>query len=202
MVGRLDPADNILAINGTGTSSAWHVLPKIQIDSMKIKTSESGVGPSDHTSFYLKDIPVLHFFTGTHDDYHKPSDDEYKINYDGIADVNDYVFALIDSLDDYGKIDFQKTKEDTMTAPKFTVTLGVVPDYMYDGKGMRIDGVTEGKPASNAGLKTGDVVIRLGEIEIVDMMSYMKGLAQFKKGDKTTVKVLRDGSEVELEIQF
>jgi C-terminal processing protease CtpA/Prc len=169
---------------------------------MKIVTSESGVGPSDHTSFYLKDIPVLHFFTGPHEDYHKPSDDEYKINYPGIVSINKYVLSLIDSLDRIGDIDFIKTKEDTQSTPQFTVTLGVVPDYMFDGKGMRIDGVTDGKPAAVAGLQAGDVVIRLGEFEVNDMMGYMTALSKFVKGDKTTVRVIRSGEEREFVVQF
>ncbi len=202
MVGRMDRNDYVLGINGVGTSSSWLTVPKIHIDSMRIKTTESGIGPSDHTSFYLKDIPVLHFFSGTHEDYHKPSDDEEKINYDGIVDINKYVLALIDSLNDDGKIDFQKTKEDTMDVPRFTVTLGIVPDYLFDGNGLRVDGVTEGKPAFQAGLKAGDIIIKLGDLEITDMMSYMKGLSLFKKGDKTSVSFLRDGTEIEAEVQF
>jgi hypothetical protein len=202
MVGRLDTQSRKLGLNGTGTSPAWQIVTRIEAGDLNIKTSESGVGPSDHTSFYLHDIPVLHFFSGTHNDYHKPADDEWKINYSGMADINQFVLALIDSLDDLGKLQFQKTKEDTMQVPQFTVTLGVVPDYMFDGRGMRIDGVTEGKPASKAGLKTGDVVIKLGDTEVFDMMSYMKALSLFKKGDRTTVVILRDNEELSADVQF
>ena len=90
----------------------------------------------------------------------------------------------------------------TENTPRFKVTLGVVPDYLYDGKGMRIDGLTEGKPAANAGLKVGDVVVKLGAIEVTDMMAYMKALSQFNKGDTTKVKVLRAGKEEEAEVTF
>ena len=91
---------------------------------------------------------------------------------------------------------------DNEEAPKFKVTLGVVPDYLFDGKGMRIDGITEGKPASNAGLQVGDVVIKLGPLEVNDMMDYMKGLALFNKGDTAPIKVLRAGKEIDTQVTF
>jgi len=202
MVGRLNE-EKALAINGVGTSPGWTPnLEDIKVDSIKIVTSESGVGPSDHTSFYLKDIPVLHFFTGQHEDYHKPSDDADKINYEGLYSVTIFIDSLITRLDNDGKLEFTKTKDDSNDTPRFTVTLGVVPDYLFDGKGMRIDGVSEDKPAQKAGLETGDVVIQLGEIEVVDMMSYMKALAEFKKGDATTVTVQRGNEKLSYPIQF
>ena len=202
MVGRLNE-ENALAINGTGTSPSWNeIIEDIDIDSLKLITSESGIGPSDHTSFYLKDIPVLHFFTGQHEDYHKPSDDADKINYEGIYVVSAYIDSLITRLDQNDKLAFTKTKDESSNAPKFTVTLGVVPDYMFDGKGMRIDGVSEDKPAMRAGLLAGDVVIQLGDIEVTDMMSYMKALSAFKKGDATEVIVQRDKEKLSYPIQF
>jgi S1-C subfamily serine protease len=82
------------------------------------------------------------------------------------------------------------------------VTLGVVPDYTFNGEGMRIDGVTDGRPASKAGLKTGDVVVKLGEHRITDMMSYMKGLGLFTKGEQTVVTVLRDGQEMKANVTW
>jgi aminopeptidase YwaD len=204
MVGRLKPEDPVLIISGAGTSSAWKItFGYIKIDSLKTKTTDSGIGPSDHTSFYLKDIPVLHFFSGTHSDYHKPGDDEPFINYPGEIKIIHFIEELIHRIDDKGKLDFIKTKDESNDdAPRFKVTLGVVPDYAFEGKGMRIDGITEGKPASNAGLKQGDIVIQLGDINVVDMMSYMKALGQFKKGDTTKVKVMRGKDEVVKDITF
>jgi len=202
MVGRIDSL-NTLIINGAGTSPEWKVLEQLKGNDIHIKTTESGVGPSDQTSFYLSDIPVLHFFTGSHQDYHKPSDDADKINFDGIVTVLDYTFDLIAHIDSKGKIPFTKTNDSNNDdAPKFTVTLGVVPDYAYNGKGMRIDGVSDGKPASHAGLLTGDVVTKLGTHDVSDMMSYMKALSKFQKGDATTVTFLRNGNELTLPIQF
>lgn len=194
MVGRLDPEKNTLGINAVGTSPFWKdALAGIQIDDMKVKTAESGVGPSDHTSFYLKDLPVLHFFSGTHSDYHKPSDDENLINYAGVDKIYRYVWALLGKLNEKGdKLAFTQTKNDEEgDAPRWKVSLGVVPDYLFDGEGMRIDGVTEGKPASKAKLLAGDIVVRMGQNEVKDMMSYMRALSKFEKGQTVEVEVLR-----------
>ncbi len=203
MVGRLDTADRKIEVNGYGTSPAWQVVMNIPTDRITIKTSASGIGPSDHTSFYLKDIPVLHFFTGAHQDYHKPSDDALLVNYDGMVSIFNLTYALVDSLNDDGRIKFTAVAADTsQSTPRFKVTLGIIPDYMFSDEGVRIDGVTEGKPASVAGLKTGDVVIRLGEYTIGDMMSYMKALSRFNKGDTTTVVVKRAEETLDFKITF
>lgn len=201
MVGRYDE-DKGLAINGTGTSPSWKSFIDEDNTSMKLVLSESGIGPSDHTSFYLKDIPVLHFFTGQHEDYHKPSDDVDKINFDGLKLVEDYMFGLIMKAQTEEKLEFTPTKNESSEVPKWTVSLGVMPDYMFSGKGMRIDGVTEGRIASNAGLEKGDVVVKMGEYDVEDMMSYMKALSKFKKGDKTRLKVKREGEIKEYDIEF
>lgn len=201
MVGRLD-ASKGLAVNGTGTSPIWNwLLDAVNLDSLKLIKSESGVGPSDHTSFYLQDIPVLHFFTGQHEDYHKPGDDPEKVNEAGILKVASIIERMIVLMDDDEKIEFTKTKDESDN-PRFTVTLGVVPDYMYDGSGMRIDGVSEDKPAIKAGIEKGDVVVQLGDSTVTDMMSYMRALSTFEKGDKTTVVVDRSGKKLSFEIEF
>ncbi|MBL0340271.1 MAG: M28 family peptidase [Bacteroidetes bacterium] len=204
MIGRLKPEDPVLIINGAGTSPEWNkAFNLISVEGMKTKTTESGVGPSDHTSFYLKDIPVLHFFSGTHADYHKPEDDENKINYLGEKMILEYMLKMIAVIDNKGKIAFTKTKDsDSEDAPRFKVTLGVVPDYAFDGEGMRIDGLSDGKPAQKAGLLAGDIVVQLGENKVTDMMSYMKALGRFVKGDKTNVIVKRGTESVTKEIEF
>lgn len=202
MVGRLDSLGAI-GINGVGTSPTWDEVNRILVGNLKVKTTTSGIGPSDHTSFYLQGVPAIHFFTGTHADYHKPTDDEERINYPGMLRVARFIESLIATLNDDGQLAFTKTEEvNTEDTPRFKVTLGVVPDYLYDGKGMRIDGITEGKPAANAGLKVGDVVVKLGSVDVNDMMGYMKALAQFNKGDTAKVKVLRAGKEVETNVTF
>jgi hypothetical protein len=201
MVGRLNE-EKSLAIYGVGTSPSFSkVLDPINADSLKLVPSESGVGPSDHTSFYLQDLPVLHFFTGQHADYHKPSDDADKINYEGLVQVVRYISRLVAQLDTEPKLAFTKTK-DSSDSPRFTVSMGVVPDYLYSGKGMRVDGVSEGKPAQAAGLQKGDVVLQLGDSTIIDMMGYMRALSIFKKGDSTQVVVERAGQKIAAKIRF
>ena len=203
MVGRLND-EKTLAVNGTGTSPAWKKnLKKANTDKLNYVFSPSGIGPSDHTQFYLKDIPVLHFFTGQHDDYHRPSDDVEKVNFNGMVSISSLIKRLVKRLDDDGKIKFKKTKdEDSKKAPAFSVTLGVVPDYLFDGKGMRISGVKEDRPAVKAGMKEGDIVVKMGSVVVDDMMSYMKGLAEFEKGDKANVTFLRDGKKMEVRVSF
>ncbi|MDY7395818.1 M28 family peptidase [Aureibaculum sp. 2210JD6-5] len=201
MVGRLKE-DNALAVYGVGTSPIFKHIVNAYNDDFKLIIKESGVGPSDHTSFYLNNIPVLHFFTGQHEDYHRPGDDSDKLNYKGMETISNYIFDIITDLDDNGKLPFRKTKNESEEAPRFKVTLGVVPDYMFDGKGMRIDGVSEDKPAQKAGLQKGDVVVQLGDNPIDDMMGYMKALSTFKAGETTTVKVDRNGKIVEKNVTF
>ena len=201
MVGRLK-ADSTLAVYGVGTSPILKQVINSSNSQFKIIENESGVGPSDHTSFYNSDIPVLHFFTGQHEDYHKPSDDFDKLNYEGMEAISNYIFEIVTELDDDGKLAFRKTKNESEDVPRFRVGLGVIPDYLFDGKGMRIDGISEDKPAQKAGLQKGDIVIKLGDSTIVDMMSYMRALSSFNEGDKTKIVVDRNGAEVEAEIEF
>ena len=201
MVGRLKQ-DSTLAVYGVGTSPMFKQVLNAHNNKFKLIENESGVGPSDYTSFYLADIPVLHFFTGQHEDYHKPSDDSEKLNYAGMEKISEYIFDIITDLNDNGKLAFRKTKNESDNTPRFKVGLGVIPDYLYDGKGMRIDGVSEGKPAQKAGLQKGDIVIQLGDSTVVDMMSYMRALSVFDKGDKTKAVVDRNGKKVNAEIQF
>jgi Zn-dependent M28 family amino/carboxypeptidase len=201
MVGRLKK-DSTLAVYGVGTTPVFKQVINASNNKFKLIEKESGVGPSDHTSFYLNDIPVLHFFTGQHKDYHRPSDDFDKLNYEGMEAISNYIFDIITDLNDKGKLDFRKTKNESENTPRFKVTLGVVPDYMFDGKGMRIDGVTENKPAQKAGIQKADIVIQLGEHEVNDMMGYMKALSKFEKGDTTTAKIVRNGKIIEVEVTF
>jgi Zn-dependent M28 family amino/carboxypeptidase len=204
MLGRLKPDEPVLLINGTGTSSAWYsAIDTAGMMGLRIKVTESGIGPSDHTSFYLDSIPAIHFFSGTHGDYHKPSDDEPLINYDGEVKIVRVINTVVDKLNDKGKINYIKTKDNTNEdAPRFKVTLGVVPDYAFEGEGMRIDGVSDGRPAAKAGLLKGDIVLQIGENKITDMMTYMKALGKFTKGETTKVKVIRGKEIIEKDITF
>lgn len=205
MVGRLNPYTRNLSINGVGTSPLWvEYLTKVcDTNEIKMKTTESGVGPSDHTSFYLENIPVLHFFTGLHEDYHKPADDEEKINYTGMNSVYNLILSLIKELDQVEKIGFSKTKDqESGKAPKLSVTLGIIPDYMYDGGGVRLDGVREGKPAFNAGLLRGDTIVSIGDTAVDTMQDYMKALSNYHPGDSVRVRIIRIEDELEFEVVF
>jgi len=201
MVGRLN-SENTLAVYGVGTSPVLKQTVNANAGSLNISENESGVGPSDHTSFYLADIPVLHFFTGQHEDYHKPSDDTEKVNFEGMKIVSNYIFSIIKDLDNQPKLPFKKTKNESEVVPDFKVTLGVVPDYLFSGKGMRIDGVSEDKPAQKAGLQKGDIVVKMGDYDVTDMMSYMKSLSKFEKGQTVTVTIDRSGDLKEVEVTF
>ena len=202
MVGRLNK-ENTLAVNGIGTSSHWNdLLDKSNTHSFNLKTSESGIGPSDHTSFYLQDIPAIHFFTGQHEDYHKPTDDVEKINFNGMYLIHQYVKEIILRSSTIHDFDFQETKSDSTVAPKFTVTLGVMPDYLFDGTGMRIDGISKGKTAEKYAVQKGDVVLKINEYEVPDMMGYMKALSKFKKGDAAVLRLNREEKIIEINIIF
>ena len=201
MVGRLKE-DKSLAIYGVGTSPIFKQTINSNNKSFNLIENESGVGPSDHTSFYINDIPVLHFFTGQHSDYHKPSDDADKVNFDGVKEISDYIFSIISDLNDDKKLVFKKTKNETEEVPSFKVSLGVMPDYMFNKGGMRIDAVTQDRPAYKAGLIKGDIVIKLGEYNVEDMMGYMKALSKFKSGDSTSVVVKRDQDTIQKKVTF
>lgn len=202
MVGRLND-EHTLAVHGVGTSPVFkQTLFANNNVGLNIAEHESGIGPSDHTSFYLADIPVLHFFTGQHEDYHKPGDDAEKLNYEGMKTISEYIFSIISDLDDNGKIAFRKTKNESEAVPDFKVTLGVVPDYLYTGEGMRIDGVSEDRPAQKAGLQQGDVVMKLGDFETKSMMNYMKALSKFEEGQTTTAVIERNGKAMEVSVTF
>lgn len=203
MVGRLNDSTKVLTIGGIGTSPQWSVQTKERRPSFVIKTDSSGTGPSDHTSFYRKDIPVLFYFTGLHSDYHKPSDDADKINYNGELAIVQHILGVVESMNSKPKLVFTKTREtQTTTSARFGVTMGIMPDYTYAGTGVRADGISEGRPAQKAGLQTGDVIIQLGDNAISSMESYMQALGKFKKGDKAKVKYKRGNSILETSVEF
>jgi aminopeptidase YwaD len=204
MVGRLDSVKKNLDIMGSGTAGVWDTLINTtKSDNFNVKKSTSGYSSSDQLSFYLKDIPVLFFFTGIHPDYHKPSDDADKINYKGEVAVINYAIKLIEKADTVTNFTFIKTKDsETFKRPAKGVTLGVIPDHSFDGVGLRIDGVSQGKPAEKAGLKAGDIIIKLGSVDVKDIFSYMKALAALKKGDTTIVIFKRENEIIEKEINL
>ena len=204
MVGRLVDSTNKLLVFGTGTSDVFEDnLKALNNNRFQLVMDSSGVGPSDQTSFYLKKIPVLHFFTGQHSDYHKPSDDADKINYQGEAKVLEYMIDLIEDLANQPKLKFYETRtKDSGAKSSFKVTLGVMPDYGFQGKGLRIDAVNKDKPADKAGLQAGDVVIKIGDSTIENIYDYMKVLSKYTKGETVDVEVLRGSKPVGVKLTF
>lgn len=204
MIGRMK--EDKLVVNGAGTSSIW----KTMIDSLNnlneklfLTFKDDGYGPSDQSSFYSKDIPVLFFFTGIHKDYHRPSDKWDLINSDGEVKVLDLVYDIIVALDNYPvKPDYIKTKEEEKPMTGFRVTLGIVPDYASDVIGLQIMGVKPGGPGETAGLQAGDVIIKFGPHDIKNIYDYTYALGDFKPGDQTELVIKRAGQELTLHIVF
>jgi len=203
MVGRLNDSTHGLTLGGFGTSPIWGKIININDTYFKIKVDSAGSGPSDHTSFYRKDIPVLFFFTRTHSDYHKPSDDADKINFKGEVKIIRYIESLIDKTVELEKIPFLKTREAaSMGKSSFKVTMGIMPDYTFSGNGVLVDGVSDNRPAQKAGIKTGDVIIQLGDFVVSDVQTYMQALNKHTKGETINVKIIRGKEEMNLKLTF
>lgn len=210
MVGRVNDSTHLVTVGGYGTSPSWgdvynsHGKKNLYSNNLVFRFDSSGTGPSDHTSFYLKNIPVLFYFTGIHSDYHKPTDDYDKINYTGEMNVVKHILSVIELEDKQKtKLVFTKTREiQTGTTARFSVTLGIMPDYAFSGIGVRIDGVIDNKPAQKAGLKTGDVILSLGNYKTSSLETYMQALSKFKKGDKTMVTYSRNGQTLSSSAAF
>jgi aminopeptidase YwaD len=205
MIGRLNEEKSLTVI-GAGTSSEWHgLLNSKNTYGFKLGFNESGNGGSDHQSFTNKNIPVLFFFTGTHTDYHKPSDTADKINNDGESKVVKYVFDIADALDSQeNRPDFVKVVESTneRRETKSRVTVGTVPEFGYNGTGYKLSGVTEGGPAAKAGMKSGDIIVKFGKKTIANIYDFMYAMGDYKAGDKVDVVVQREGKEVTLNVEL
>ncbi len=203
MVGRLDKDKN-LVIGGVGTNPEFSkIAEKNKPAGFHITLENSGIGSSDHTSFYLKNIPVLFLFTGSHSDYHKPSDDEEHINYYGVKSITDYTFRLVNDITAMEEVEFVPTKVDAgRKAAKYKVTLGVMPDYADHGDGLHVDGVTANRPADKAGILSGDIVTKIGDCEIKDVYDYMECLSKLNPDETHPVTFIRDGKEHTVQVTF
>jgi hypothetical protein len=213
MVGRLDNEKN-LQLGGTLTAVNFDKKLEPFLNQMEnrwqnnLNITELGKGifkRSDHYSFYLKDIPVLFFFTGLHEDYHGPTDDSNKINYQGMKVISDLVHLIMEEFANTPeKLVFQpvELEEQSMPVAEIKVTLGVMPDYAHEGDGLKIDAVIDNRPGEKAGMLAGDIVVDIGGTPIKDIYAYMKILSQLNSGDKAEVKVLRNDSEMVLQVQF
>ncbi len=208
MVGRLDQAK--LTIGGIGTAAEWKQLVEkyavrpgdpAETPLFHLQLNEEGFGPSDHSSFYSKKIPVLFLFTGTHSDYHKPSDTADKINYDGEFEIIRYIERLIGAIDRNAK---RPTYEVARSAPTvrtaFNVSLGTVPNYAETSDGLHLDAVRDGSPADKAGVKGGDIVIKLAGKEVRNISDYMFALGEMKAGETYDIVVRRGDKTLTLKI--
>jgi hypothetical protein len=203
MIGRLNDSTRALTMMGMGTSPLFgSVLFEANSFNFKLVMDSSGIGPSDHSSFYLQNIPVLAFFTGTHKDYHKPSDDVDKINFKGEVDVLKFVLKVLEKCTEAKEIPFSPTKTKAITSASFKVTLGVMPDYSFSGPGMRIDGVSDGRPAALAGFRAGDILMKINDDVVKDIYSYMEILSHHKKGEKVKVEIKRSNELLVKEVEF
>lgn len=206
MVGRLQ--DNKLIIYGTGTAKEFDPL----LDDLnkryefKITRKPGGFGPSDHASFYAKQIPVLHLFTGTHADYHRPSDDADKLNIDGMRRIVDLTTDIVahvadtDARPTYVENKKQESITDTSDGASERPYFGSIPDFASEAEGVALSGVAPEGPAAKAGLKGGDVIIGFGESKISGIEDFQSALMKYKPGDKVKVKFTRGQETLESEV--
>lgn len=203
MVGRL--RDNNLMIQGMGTATEWKgIVEKVnQTASFNLKLQDDGFGPSDHSSFYRKQIPVLFFFTGNHEDYHRPSDDADKINYEGERNILSFVFHTATAISNQPvKPTYQKAKSDDQgrRGGGFRVYVGSIPDYAAEVEGVKLSGVREGSPAEKAGIKAGDVIVKMAGRDVKNVYDYTYVLQELKPDQEVEVVVLRGTERVTLKL--
>jgi hypothetical protein len=204
MIGRLK--EDKLTVLGVGTSPTWKDIVNGANNALNLQLqfNEQGPGPSDQTSFYNKDIPVLHFYTGAHPDYHKPSDEAHKINADGEGRVATLVARVAMKLaGSEPRLAFTKTAAPPQTATSFRVTMRVIPDYGFNGEGMRIDALSDPNgPAGKAGIQAGDVVLSFGGKPVRNVQDYTAYLGEHKPGDEVEVIVLRGKEKVTVKVKL
>ncbi len=197
MIGRLKD-NNLLQISGVGTAGELENTIIRHNDTTILKTalSQEGYGPSDHSSFYGIDIPVLSFTTGAHLDYHTPYDSPDKIKYEGLADISSLVYDISKELANNKKLAFKESGPKTpanRAMRRNGVTLGIMPDFAGNVKnGLRADFVTPGGPADLGGMKKGDIITAINGKEINNIEDYMYRLSQLEHGENIQVEVLRD----------
>ena len=202
MVGRLD--GNKIVVHGTGTGTGLDALVDRFVAARGFEAAKEpgGFGPSDHSSFYARKIPVLHLFTGSHSDYHRPTDTADKISYDGMVRITRLVADIVRDLATaperpaYIEVASKQFARGGGDRPYF----GSIPDFGKPGKGYAITGATKDSPAAKGGLKGGDVIVRLGESAVTGLEDFDSALRKHKGGETVPVVVLRDGAEVTLQI--
>jgi aminopeptidase YwaD len=206
MVGRLDNITNGLSIGGTQTSKETEAILTDLNTGFELAFSPEGVGPSDHASFYLQNIPVFFISTGAHSDYHTPLDDAELINYEGTKKVADYSYLVINELANRETVlTFQEAgpKFQRSRGGRLKVTFGVMPDFAgLEKRGLRIDAVTPGKPADKAGMKKGDIITAIEGKKVGGIHDYMSRLQTMEVGRQVSVDIIRDEKETVLIVQL
>jgi membrane-associated protease RseP (regulator of RpoE activity) len=199
MIGRMK--DRKLIIGGVGTAKEWRDLIAPE-KSFELTLNEDGFGPSDHSSFYGKQVPVLFFWTGTHNDYHKPSDTWDKINYNDEAKILSFVARIVREIDGADKrLTYTTAKSDP--APRssgFRVYLGTIPNYADTTDGLLLDGVREDSPAAKAGLKAGDRIVKIGNRDVKNVYDYTYALGEMKAGQEYVFEVMRGSERLSLKV--
>ena len=200
MIGRMK--DGKLIIGGIGTAKEWRDLMATE-KTFQLTLNEDGFGPSDHSSFYAKQIPVLFFWTGTHTDYHKPSDTFEKINYDDEVRILALVARIVNQLDATdNRLTYTTAKSDaTPRTGGFRVYLGTIPSYADSDNGLLIDGVRDDSPAAKAGLKAGDRIVKIGTRDIKNVYDYTYALGEMKAGEEYAIEVMRGTERLSLKIK-
>ena len=202
MVGRL--TEEKLIVYGAGTAPEFDPLIDrlAQQGGFQLTKHPEGMGPSDHQSFYLAKVPALHFFTGTHSDYHRPSDDYDKINIPGMRRITELVVTAATELTQAAeRPKFQETSgKPTAGSGGDRPYFGSIPDFSQNQTGYALSGVTKDGPAAKAGLQAGDVIIGLGASQVGNLEDFDSALRKFKAGDKVPVKLKRQGAELSVEV--
>ena len=223
MIGRL--RGNALSVGGVGTAAELRALvegvnvvhlppvittgkdgrkeetPAPWVRRFELRLSEDGFGPSDHSSFYARRVPVLFFFTGVHEDYHKPTDTADRVNYHGEAQILGLVRDIVMNLQSRdARPTYAAAKSEASTRTTFRVSLGVMPSYGESTDGLRLDSVREGSPAAAAGVKAGDRVVKLAGRDIRNVYDYTQALSEMKAGQEYEIELIRDGQRLKLKV--
>jgi Zn-dependent M28 family amino/carboxypeptidase len=199
MIGRMK--DNKLIVGGVGTAESWRKFLGLT-PTFALTMNEDGYGPSDHSSFYAKQIPVLFFWTGTHEDYHKPSDTADKINYADEARILSLVARVVYDIDNNDKrpVYTVAKSESTGRSMGFRVYLGTIPNYADSTDGLLLDGVRDDSPAAKAGIKAGDKIVKLAGRDVRNVYDYTAALGEMKAGQEYEVELVRAGNRITLKL--